>query len=116
MVSHGKETVWPFSTHNIVLDPLLRLGVVAGPLVLLILVHAVLVARNAVAGNASIGVVVLGLTVISNIVLGGATLPYILNDREAEHIVMTAGLLGVYGIRRSSERGRSAVNGAISRA
>jgi hypothetical protein len=116
VVSHGKETVWPFSTHNIVLDPLLRLGAVAGPIVLLILVQAVLVARNAVASNASIGVVVLGLTVISNIVLGGATLPYILNDREAEHIVMTAGLIGVYGIRRSSGRGRSAVSGAISRA
>ena len=98
------------------LDPLLRLGLVAGPIVLLILVHAVLVARNAVASNASIGVVVLGLAVISNIVLGGATLPYILNDREAEHIVMTAGLLGVYGSRRSSVRGRAASSGAISRA
>ena len=116
MVSHGKDAVWPFSTHNIVLDPLLRLGLVAGPIVLLILVHAVLVARNAVASNASIGVVVLGLAVISNIVLGGATLPYILNDREAEHIVMTAGLLGVYGSRRSSVRGRAASSGAISRA
>lgn len=116
IVSHGKDAAWPFSTHNIVLDPLLRLGMVAGPIVLLILVHAVLVARNAVASNASIGVVVLGLAVISNIVLGGATLPYILNDREAEHIVMTAGLLGVYGIRRSSGRGRAASSGAISRA
>jgi len=116
MVSHGKDAVWPFSTHNIVLDPLLRLGMVAGPLVLLILVHAVLVAKNAVAGNASVGVVVLGLAVISNILLGGATLPYMLNDREAEHMMMTAGLLGAYGIRKSSGRGRSAVNGAISRA
>jgi hypothetical protein len=30
-----------------------------------------------------------------------------LNDREAEHMMMTAGLLGAYGIRRSSRRGRA---------
>ncbi len=107
MVSHGKEVVWTVSTHNIVLDPMLRLGIVAGPILLLVLVSAVWVARNAIAWDGSVGVTVLALAVMSNIVLGGATLPYMLNDREAEHMMMTAGLLGAYGIRRSSARGRA---------
>jgi len=107
MVSHGKEVEWTVSTHNIVLDPLLRLGIVAGPILLLVLVSAVRVARNAIAWDGSVGVTVLALAVMSNIVLGGATLPYMLNDREAEHMMMTAGLLGAYGIRRSSGRGRA---------
>lgn len=100
MRSHGKEVIWKFSTHNIVLDPLLRLGIVAGPILLIVLVHAVLVAKNAIMNESSIGVVVIALAVISNIVLGGATLPYMLSDREAEHMLMAAGLLGVYGIGR----------------
>jgi hypothetical protein len=107
MVSHGKEVVWTVSTHNIVLDPLLRLGIVAGPILLLVLVSAVRVSRNAIAWDGSVGVTVLALAVMSNIVLGGATLPYMLNDREAEHMMMTAGLLGAYGIRRASGRGRA---------
>lgn len=106
--SHGKEGVWKFSTHNIVLDPLLRLGIVAGPILLLVLVHAVLVAKNAVMNESSIGVVVLALAVISNIALGGTTLPYMLSDREAEHMFMAAGLLGVYGIGKRGVRRRAA--------
>jgi hypothetical protein len=105
--SHGKEGIWKLSTHNIVLDPLLRLGIVAGPILLLVLVHAVLVAKNAIMNESSIGVVVIALAVISNIVLGGATLPYMLSDREAEHMLMAAGLLGVYGIGKRGVRERS---------
>ena len=98
--SLGKEQVWPFSTHSILLDPLLRLGLVAGSVLLLVLFHAVMVSRNAIARESDIGIAVLGLAVISNIVLGGATLPYMLNERAAEHIYMAAGLLGVYGGRK----------------
>ena len=97
--SLGKEAIWPYSSHSILLDPLLRLGFMAGPIVLLILVHAVMVARNAVAREADIGLAVLGLAVISNIVLGGATLPYMLNERASEHMYIVAGLLGFYGMR-----------------
>ena len=107
MRSHGTEGVWKFSTHNIVLDPLLRLGIVAGPILLIVLVHAVLVAKNAVMNESSIGVVVIALAVISNIALGGATLPYMLSDREAEHMFMAAGLLGVYAIGKRGMRRRS---------
>lgn len=102
--SLGKEAIWPFSTHSILLDPLLRQGLVAGPLLLLILFHAVMVSRNAIARESDIGIAVLGLAVISNIVLGGATLPYMLNERAAEHIYMAAGLLGVYGLRQGASR------------
>jgi hypothetical protein len=102
--SLGKEQVWPYSTHSILLDPLLRLGLVAGPVLLLILFHAVMVSRNAIARETDIGIAVLGLAVISNIVLGGATLPYMLNERAAEHIYMAAGLLGVYGLRQGAAR------------
>jgi hypothetical protein len=98
--SFGKEHIWPYSTHSILLDPPLRLGLVAGPILLLILLHAVMVSRNAIARETDIGITVLGLAVISNIVLGGATLPYMLNERAAEHMYMAAGLLGVYGLRR----------------
>ena len=102
--SLGKEAIWPYSTHSILLDPLLRLGLVAGPILLLILFHTVMVSRNAVARESDIGIAVLGLAVISNIVLGGATLPYMLNERAAEHIYMAAGLLGVYGLRQGAAR------------
>jgi hypothetical protein len=102
--SLGKEAIWPFSTHSILLDPLLRLGFVAGPILLLILFHAVMVSRNATARETDIGIAVLGLAVISNIVLGGATLPYMLNERAAEHIYMAAGLLGLYGLRQGASR------------
>ena len=102
--SLNKEAIWPYSTHSILMDPPLRLGLVAGPILMLILWHTVLVARNAVARETDIGVAVLGLAVISNIILGGATLPYMLNERAAEHIYMAAGLLGVYGLRRPAMR------------
>ena len=102
--SLGKEEIWPFSTHSILMDPMLRLGLVAGPILLLILFHAVMVSRNAIARETDIGIAVLGLAVISNIVLGGATLPYMLNERAAEHIYMAAGLLGVYGLRQGAAR------------
>jgi len=102
--SLGKDAMWPYSTHSILLDPLLRLGLVAGPILLLILFHVVNVSRNAIATEIDVGVAVLGLAVISNIVLGGATLPYMLNERAAEHIYMAAGLLGVYGLRKGAAR------------
>jgi hypothetical protein len=102
--SLGKEAIWTYSTHTILLDPLLRLGLLAGPILLLILFHAVMVSRNAIARETDIGIAVLGLAVISNIVLGGATLPYMLNERAAEHIYMAAGLLGVYGLRQGAAR------------
>ena len=102
--SLGAEEIWPYSTHSILLDPLMRLGLVAGPVLLLILFHAVMVSRNAIARESDIGIAVLGLAVISNIVLGGATLPYMLNERAAEHIFMAAGLLGVYGLRQGAAR------------
>ena len=98
--SMGVEAVWPYSTHSILLDPLLQLGILAGPLELLVLLHAVMVARNAIARETDVGISVLGLAVISNIVLGGATLPYMLSERVAEHMLMVAGLLDVYGFRR----------------
>jgi len=98
----GKEQIWRYSTHSILLDPLLRLGLVAGPILLLILLHAVMVSRNAIARESDIGIAVLGLAVISNIVLGGATLPYMLTERAAEHMHMVAGLLGLYGLRTQS--------------
>ena len=68
------------------------------------LFYAVMVSRNAIARETDIGIAVLGLAVISNIVLGGATLPYMLNERAAEHIYMVAGLLGVYGMRQGAAR------------
>lgn len=100
--THGKDAIWPYSTHNIILDPLLRLGPIAGSILLLVLVHACLVARNAMGNNAEVAIVSLAVMVISNILLGGATLPYVLNDRESEHLLMTAGLLGLYGGRQAA--------------
>lgn len=102
--SHNKESIWPYSTHSILLDPLLRLGLVAGPILLLILIHSVSVSKSAIANERDIGIAVLGLAVISNILLGGATLPYMLNERAAEHMYMVAGLLGVYGLRKRASR------------
>lgn len=100
--THGKDVIWPYSTHNIILDPLLRLGPVAGSILLLVLVHACLVARNAMGNSAELAVAPLAVMVVSNILLGGATLPYVLNDRESEHLLMTAGLLGLYGGREAA--------------
>jgi len=98
--SLNTEVIWPYSTHSILLDPLMQLGLVAGPIELLILLHAVAVARRAIARETDIGIAVLGLAIISNIILGGATLPYMLYERAAEHMLMVAGLLSVYGLSR----------------
>jgi len=108
--SLGKEQIWPYSTHSILLDPLLRQGIVAGSILILILCHAVIVSRNAIAWETDIAVAALGLAVISNNVLGGATLPYMLHERSAEHMHMVAGLLAVYGLRtRRSRAGQTPV-------
>ena len=108
----GKDQLWTFSTHSIWLDPLLHCGCVAGPLLLFILIHMVIVSKNAIANNEGVGVAMLGLAVISNVVLGGATLPYVLQDRSAEHLLMAAGLLGVYGMRKGASRVASPQTGA----
>ena len=100
--SLGKERIWPFSTHSILLDPLLRYGLVAGPILILVLGHSVLIARNAIARETDVAVAVLGLAVISNNVLGGATLPYMLHERSAEAMHMVAGLLAVYAFHRGA--------------
>lgn len=111
--SLGQEVVWIYSTHSILLDPLLQLGLVAGPIELLILLHAVMVAKNAITKETDIAIAILGLAVISNIVLGGATLPYMLSERVAEHMLMVAGLLAVYGSRTGA--GQKPVPLAVSR-
>ncbi|MFM7291818.1 MAG: hypothetical protein ACKO6B_11380 [Planctomycetia bacterium] len=114
--SLSRAELWPYSTHSILLDPLLRLGYTAGPVLLLILLHSVIISCNAIARDADIAIGVLGLAVISNIVLGGATLPYMLNERASEHLHMVAGLLGVYGLGRQQSPQRRPQPAAHARA
>ena len=110
VVSLGKGMMWPYIAHNIILDNLLRFGMVAGPIVLMVLLHMSFVARNAIANYDNASVNALAITVISNVLLGGITLPYILNERESEYFLMTAGLLGYYARRKVDSRADLAPN------
>ena len=92
----GKNEMWPYSTHNIILDPLLRFGVVVGPIILLLFICATATARRALAHDSHSGVQVLAIAILSNVLIGGITLPYVLNEREGEYLLMIAGLLTAY--------------------
>lgn len=92
----GRNQMWPYSTHNIILDPLLRFGVVVGPIILILFICATATARRALAHDSHSGVQVLAIMILSNVLIGGITLPYVMNEREGEYLLMIAGLLTAY--------------------
>jgi hypothetical protein len=96
IVALGKSEMWPYSAHNIILDPLLRFGVVVGPIILLVFICATATARRALAHDSHSGVQALAIAILSNVLIGGITLPYVMNEREGEYLLMIAGLLTAY--------------------
>jgi hypothetical protein len=101
----GFEKLWIFGPHNLVLELLNQLGMVAGPIAIAVMAYAVWGCVGAIGRDQSSGVRSLATAAICSILVGGLTLPYSVGDRLGENIVFTAGL----AIANSWGRQRSAV-------
>jgi len=103
----GFEKLWPFGPHNLVLELLNQLGMVAGPIAIVVMAYAVWGCVGAIGRDQNSGVRALATAAICSILVGGLTLPYSVGDRLGENIVFTAGLAianswGAYGKSSSS--------------
>lgn len=88
----GFDRLWPFGPHNLVLELLNQLGMVAGAIAIAVMAYAVWGCVGAVGRDASSGVRSLATAAICSILVGGLTFPYSVGDRLGENIVFTAGL------------------------
>jgi len=98
----GFEQSWTFGPHNLVLELLNQLGMVAGPIAIAVMAYAVRGCVAAVGRDPNIGVRTLAAAAICSIVVGGLTLPYCVGDRLGENVLIPAGLAianswGLYG-------------------
>ena len=98
----GFERMWPFGPHNLVLELLNQLGMVAGPIAIVVMAYTVWGCVGAIGRDPNSGVRSLATAAICSILLGGLTLPYSVGDRLGENILFTAGLAianswGMYG-------------------
>ena len=108
----GFDRLWPFGPHNLVLELLNQLGMVAGPIAIAVMAYAVWGCVGAIGRDQNSGVRALATAAICSILVGGLTLPYSVGDRLGENIVFTAGL----AIANSWGRQRTAtVSGGVPR-
>jgi hypothetical protein len=88
----GFEKLWPFGPHNLALELLNQLGMVAGPIAIVVMAYAVWGCVGAIGRDQNSGVRALATAAICSILVGGLTLPYSVGDRLGENILFTAGL------------------------
>ena len=98
----GFERMWPYGPHNLVLELLNQLGMVAGPIAIVVMAYTVWGCVGAIGRDPNSGVRSLATAAICSILVGGLTLPYSVGDRLGENILFTAGLAianswGMYG-------------------
>lgn len=101
----GGEKLWPNGPHNLFLELLNQLGWVAGPIAVVVCGYTVTACSRVLARDPSRGAVTLAVGAIAAIVVGGLTLPYVVQERQGEFVWMAAGLV----------IGSSAVNMAAAR-
>lgn len=87
----GVEALWRFGPHNLVLEVLRQLGMVAGPVSIMLLLAMVLKCGTVIVNQGGAGSRAIASAVICCIVVGGTTLGYVLGDRQGEVIFMLAG-------------------------
>lgn len=88
----GGETLWLNGPHNLFLELLNQLGWVAGPIAVLVCGYTVAACSRVLARDPSRGAVTLAAGAISAIVVGGLTLPYVVQERQGEFVWLAAGL------------------------
>jgi hypothetical protein len=89
----GQEKFWENGPHNLELELLNQLGWVAGPIALLVLAYVVVGCTGVLARDDTPGARVIAIAAICSIVVGGLTLPYIVQDRQGEFLLFSAGLV-----------------------
>jgi hypothetical protein len=91
--SHDKEVLWRFGPHNLLLEAFRQLGMIAGPIALVVLAWVVVQCTKVIGRDGTPGSRVVASTAICCIVVGGTTLPFVLGDRQGEVILMAVGLV-----------------------
>jgi len=86
------KVLWGNGPHNLFLELLNQLGMVAGPIAILVLAYAVWGCVGAVGRDPSGGVRTLAIAAICSILVGGLTLPYSVGDRLGENVLIPAGM------------------------
>ena len=86
------NTLWIFGPHNLFLELLNQLGMVAGPIAIVVMAYTVAGCVGAVGRDPSSGVKTLAIAALCSIVVGGLTLPYSVGDRLGENILIPAGM------------------------
>ena len=89
----GQERFWENGPHNLILELLNQLGWVAGPISMLVLAYTVTGCAGVLARDDNRGARAIATSAICSIVVGGLTLPYIVQDRQAEFMLFSAGLV-----------------------
>jgi len=88
----GFEKLWPSGPHNLLLELLNQLGMVAGPIAIVVMVYTVCGCVGAIGRDPNSGVRTLAAAAICSIVVGGLTLPYCIGDRLGENVLIPAGM------------------------
>jgi len=88
----GFEQMWFFGPHNLMLELLNQLGMVAGPIAIIVMAYTVAGCVGAVGRDPNSGVRTLAIAAICSILVGGLTLPYSVGDRLGENVLIPAGM------------------------
>ena len=88
----GEEMMWMGGPHNLVLELLNQLGMIAGPISILVLGYFVCRCVAVLRREPSCGVQSLAIATIAGLVVGGLTLPYMVQDRIGEYLFMGTGM------------------------
>lgn len=88
----GSEELWPNGPHNLFLELLNQLGWIAGPIAVVVCGYTVAACSRVLARDPCRGVVTLAAGSIAAIVVGGLTLPFVVQERQGEFVWMAAGL------------------------
>jgi len=89
----GQERFWENGPHNLGLELLNQLGWVAGPISMLVLAYTAMGCAGVLARDDSRGARAIATSAVCSIVVGGLTLPYVVQDRQAEFMLFSAGLV-----------------------
>jgi hypothetical protein len=88
----GQERFWENGPHNLLLELLNQLGWVAGPISIFVLAYTVIASTGVLARDDNRGARAIATAIICSILVGGLTLPYIVQDRQGEFLLFAAGL------------------------
>jgi hypothetical protein len=86
------NVLWIFGPHNLLLELLNQLGMVAGPISCAVIAYTIAGCVGAVGRDHNGGVRTLAIAALCSLVVGGLTLPYSVGDRLGENVLIPAGM------------------------